>query len=73
MPCAELDLDSVVSPADNLQGAMIVYPCKSLLIRTSAKRDYCPVELCEASGTWRPADVSCGSKYISDPNYVVSL
>lgn len=59
--CTEIDIGAIVSPNSTTEGAKIVYPCKSLLIRTTAKMDYCPVEVCQADSTWRPANLSCGS------------
>ncbi|XP_060606041.1 plasminogen-like [Ruditapes philippinarum] len=48
-------------PNTTEEGTNITYTCKSLLTRTKAQIDYCPVQLCQANGTWREATLSCGS------------
>ena len=55
--CTELDTKNF----DHLANDHITYNCKSLLIRTSTKNDYCPAELC-VDGNWTKAHLACGSK-----------
>ncbi|XP_060573434.1 hepatocyte growth factor-like [Ruditapes philippinarum] len=54
-------------PNITVEGTTITYPCKSLLIHTTTHTEYCPVQLCQASGIWREATLSCGvSECIKD-------
>ena len=39
---------------------MVQFSCASLLIRTKAAIDYCPVMVCEDTGVWSKAGISCG-------------
>ncbi|KAL3876469.1 hypothetical protein ACJMK2_034312 [Sinanodonta woodiana] len=51
----------VSKPANTLEGAMLKFYCKSLLIRTPTGIDYCPIKVCQSNGTWSNAKLSCSN------------
>ncbi|KAL5019733.1 hypothetical protein ScPMuIL_002625 [Solemya velum] len=51
---------SYADPANNEEGEVIRFSCDTLLYGIMANGYYCPVKVCDASGSWTSADISCG-------------
>ena len=56
--CATVNYTQLTS---TMEGSTLTFSCTSLLIRTTATIDYCPVIVCQSTGLWRLAQLSCGA------------
>ena len=56
-----IELGGVIPPNPTTEGATLAFSCASLLIRTKAPFDYCPVKRCQNDGLWSDAKMSCGA------------
>ena len=56
--CSELA--SFHYPYPTTVGAFVKFSCESLLIRTRAPEDYCPLMVCQPNGLWTAAKLTCG-------------
>ena len=78
-PAYTVDVDqscihaAVVPPEPTTEGATLTFSCASLLIRTKAPFDYCPVKRCQNNGLWSDANLSCGACKYTSPFLVHKL